>query len=321
MSITSQDKPTLNSQKCAAQQVVLPPLTPATIQRAREGLAAARDLSANRIVCKALLSSEAIAEGRSAPKISGEQRRFVLRSLIHTLFRVRVEYPERIPTTPALLAPNHLNHIDPFLLLSELPARPYYHILGDARTLYNKWWKRQLLSLAKGVIPLERLWNEELAVIEGAKQGLSELTDLASAVEHDVPNRGSIETLRRLDRIVQAMFARGDGILLFPEGGLGRAEGQLRLPLKRGAVIYALRAGVPIVPVGIIGTQNLYLKKVLTIRFGQPLIFPQSNRPKPRQVQAALDALQAALMTLLPTDYREPDEVKLLSHTLNHMFW
>ncbi len=321
MSITSQDKPTLDSQKCAAQQVVLPPLTPATIQRAREGLAAARDLSANRIVCKALSSSEAIAEGRSDPKISGEQRRFVLRSLIHTLFRVRVEYPERIPTTPALLAPNHLNHIDPFLLLSELPARPYYHILGDARTLYNKWWKRQLLRLAKGVIPLERLWNEELAVIEGAKQGLSELTDLASAVEHDVPNGGSIETLRRLDRIVQAMFARGDGILLFPEGGLGRAEGQLRLPLKRGAVIYALRAGVPIVPVGIIGTQNLYLKKVLTIRFGQPLIFPQSNRPKPRQVQAVLDALQAALMTLLPIDYREPDEVKLLSHALNHMFW
>ena len=319
MSMTSQDKPTLDFQERAVQQLV-PPLTPATIQRAREGLTAARELSAKQIVFEALLSSEAIAEGR-APKISGEQRRRVLRSLIHTLFRVKVEFPERIPTTPVLLAPNHLNHIDPFLLLSELPARPYYHILGDARTLYNKWWKRQLLHLAKGVIPLERLWNEELTVIEGAKQGLSELTDLAAAIEHDVPSGGSIETLRRLDRIVKAMFARGDGILIFPEGGLGKAEGQLRLPLKRGAVIYALRAGVPIVPVGIIGTQNLYLKKELTIRFGQPLIFPQSNRPKPREVQAALDALQAALMTLLPQDYREPDDVKLLSDFLNRMFW
>lgn len=319
MSITSQDKSTLDSQEPAVQQLV-PPLTPATIQRAREGLTAARELSAKHIVSEALLSSEAIAEGRSAPKINGEQRRFVLRSLIHTLFRVRVEFPERIPTTPALLAPNHLNHIDPFLLLSELPARPYYHILGDARTLYNKWWKRQLLYLAKGVIPLERLWNEELAVIEGAKQGLSKLADLAAAIEHDVPSGGSIETLRRLDRIVQAMFARGDGILIFPEGGLGKAEGQLR-PLKRGAVIYALRAGIPIVPVGIIGTQNLYLKKELTIRFGQPLIFPQSNRPKPREVQAALDTLAAALMTLLPQDYDEPDEVKLLSDFLNRMFW
>jgi len=150
-----------------------------------------------------------------------------------------VEYLERIPTTPALLAPNQLNHIDPFLLLSELPARPYYHILGDARTLYNKWWKRQLLRLTKGVIPLERLWSEGIAVIESA---------------------------------------------------------------------------VPIVPVAIIGTQNLYFKKELTICFGQPLIFPQCNRPKPHEVQAAL-------MTLLPQDYREPNEVKLLSDFLNRMFW
>ncbi len=318
MSIRAQDKPTLDFQ-CDVQQLV--PLTSATIQRAREGLTAARELSAMHIVSEALLSSEAIAEGRYEPKINGEQRRFVLRSLIHTLFRVRVEFSERIPTTAALLAPNHLNHIDPFLLLSELPARPYYHILGDARTLYNKWWKRQLLYLAKGVIPLERLWNEEFAVIKGAKQGLSELADLAAAIEHDVPSGGSIETLRRLDRIVQAMFARGDGILLFPEGGLGKAEGQLRLPLKRGAVIYALRVGVPIVPVGIIGTQNLYLRKELTIRFGQPLIFPQSNRPKPHEVQAALDALEAALIALLPQGYCEPNEVKLLSDFLNRMFW
>ena len=319
MSIKAQDELTLDSQE-PAQKIVLPPLTAETIQRAKEGLAAARELSANRLVYHALMSSEAIALGRSDQKISGEQRRKLLRSLIHTLFRVKVEYCERIPTTPALLAPNHLNHIDPFLLLSELPARPYYHILGDARMLYNKWWKRQLLYLAKGVIPLERLWNEELAVIKGAKQGVDELADLAAAIEHDIPHGGSIETLRRLDRIVQAMFARGDGILIFPEGGLGKVEGQLR-PLKRGAVIYALRAGVPIVPVGIIGTQNLYFKKALTIRFGQPLIFPQSNRPKPREVQAVLDHLQAALIALLPQDYREPDEVKLLSGFLNRMFW
>lgn len=318
MSIKAQDELTLDSQE-PAQKIVLPPLTAETIQRAKEGLAAARELSAKGLVYQALMSSEAITKGNTDQKISGEQRRIVLRSLIHTLFRVKVEYPERIPTTPALLAPNHLNHIDPFLLLSELPARPYYHILGDARTLYNKWWKRQLLHLAKGVIPLERLWSEELAVIEGAKQGV-DVADLAAAIEHDIPHGGSIETLRRLDRIVHAMFARGDGILIFPEGGLGKVEGQLR-PLKRGAVIYALRAGVPIVPVGIIGTQNLYFKKELTIRFGQPLIFPQSNRPKPRQIQAVLDHLQAALIALLPQDYREPDEVKLLSGFLNRMFW
>lgn len=322
MSTTSEDQPTPKRQgRHDAQDLVLPPLTPATIQRAREGVAAARDLNTNRLVREALLSAEIIAQGGSEHKISGEQRRLALLSLIHSLFRVRVEYPERIPTTPALLAPNHLNHIDPFLLLSELPARPYYYILGDARTLYNKWWKRQFLSLSKGVIPLERLWGEEIAVIEGAKQGVSELADLAAEIEHYVPNGSSIQTLRRLDRIVQAIFARGDGILIFPEGGLGNVEGKLRLPLKRGAVIYALRAGVPIVPVGIIGTQDLYFQKELTVRFGQPLIFPQSSRPSPSLVQAALDALQEALMALLPQDYCEPNKLKLFGSFLNRMFW
>jgi len=299
----------------------LPPLTPTTIQRAEEGLAAARDLNANRVIDEALLSAEALVEGGSDQRMSGELRAFCVRSLIHTLFRVKVEYPERIPHIPALLASNHLNHIDPFLLLSELPARPYYYILGDARTLYNKWWKRQFLHLSKGVIPLERLWGEEVAVIEGAKQGESELADLADAIEQYVSKSNSIETLRRLDRIVQAIFARGDGLILFPEGGLGTIEGQLRLPLKRGAVIYALRAGVPIVPIGLIGTRDLYFRKELTIRFGQPLIFPQSSRPKPQEVQAVLDALQAALMNLLPQDYREPEGLKLWRKFLNQMFW
>ncbi len=67
MSIRSQDKQTLDYQEGAVQQFV-PPLTPATIQRAREGLAAAHELSANNLVHEELLASEAIANGRSALK-------------------------------------------------------------------------------------------------------------------------------------------------------------------------------------------------------------------------------------------------------------
>lgn len=300
-------------------QLELPPLTPATIQRAREGLAAARDADALDTISESLDNALAIAQGRSDRRVSGQVRRICMKALIHTLFRVRVEYPERIPTAPAMLAPNHLSHFDPLLILSEVPAHPYYYILGDARSLYNKWWKRLILRLSGGTIPIERIWKEEIAVIEGAKAGRKDLAELAAAIEQDVPDGSSLETLRRLDRIAQGIFARGDGIMIFPEGKLGTSEGQLRLPLKRGAVIYALRAGVPIVPVGIIGTKDLYFRKELTLRFGKPLIFPKSSRPKPREVQAALDALQEALMDLLPEDYREPDEPKLFRDFLNHM--
>jgi 1-acyl-sn-glycerol-3-phosphate acyltransferase len=320
------------------QQPDVPTLTSAIIQRAKEGLDAARDPLARRSVEESLEYEEAIclrhasaiAPNLFQPKINGEQRRRVLRILMHALFQVNVEFPERIPTTPAMLASNHLSHFDPFLILSEIPGRPLYHILGDARTLFNQGWKRYFLSLTGGVIPLDRLWKEELAVINGAKMGREDLAQLAAAIRcsatgcanaHDVPDGRTIEALRRIDRIVQAIFSCGDGIAIFPEGRLGTAEGQLHLPLKRGAAIYALRARVPIVPVGIIGTKDLYFRKKLTLKFGEPLIFPQSNRPKPQEIQAVLEALQAALIDLLPKDYQEPNELKLFRNFLNHLLW
>lgn len=301
--------------------IALPPLTAATVQRAKEGLAAARDRFSQDIKQKALENCEKIAETGQKNGISGEVRRLVLRSFIHSLFRVKVEYPERIPKVPAMLAPNHLSHFDPLIILAEIPANPFYYVLGDTRSLYNKGWKRFLLNLSQDTIPLDRLWKEEIAVIEGAKTDRPDLAELADAIESDVPNGSAIEALRRLDRIIQGIFNSGNGTIIFPEGGLGITEGELRLPLKRGTAIYALRAGVPIVPVGIIGTQDLYFRKEVTLRFGEPLVFARSKRPKPQEVQAVLNALQAALIDLLPDNYREPKGIKFGRYFLNHLLW
>jgi 1-acyl-sn-glycerol-3-phosphate acyltransferase len=310
-----------NQQESGRQSETLPPLTAATIKRVKEGLAAAGDRAVRHIIEETLNRLEVINQGHPQPIINGSIRRFVLRSLIHLLFRVRVEHFDRIPNKPAILAVNHLHHIDPFILLAELPTQPYYHILGDARTLYNKWWKRLILRFAEGVIPLERIWKEEVAVIEAAKAGRQDLVDLAKTIEQTVSTGGDIQTLRQIDRIVLAILACGDGMVLFPEGRLGTAEGNLHLPLKRGTVIYALRAGVPIVPAALIGTHELYLGKELIVRFGEPLYFTQTTRPKRQEVEAALEALQNAMLALLPTDYQEPKGPKLLHHFLNHMLW
>lgn len=303
------------------QQNHLSLVTPETIQRVREGLAAASDRTVHQSIQNAFENIEIIAQGGSDRRASGWLRRWVMRSLIHTFFRVKVEYANRIPQQPVLLAANHLSHIDPFLILSEVPAQPYYYIPGDARTLYNHWWKRRVLGFAGGVIPLKRRWKEETAVIEAAKTGNQELVDLAQAIERDVPIGGDLQTLRLIDRAVQAIFARGDGMMIFPEGKLGNMEGELQLPLARGVAIYALRAGVPIVPVVLMGTQDLHFRKELTIRFGKPLRFPQSDRPKPQEVKTAMEALQDEMIALLCQDYQEPNEPKLLRYVLNHFFW
>ena len=295
-------------------------LTPETIERVKEGVAAASDRAVRDIIKEVLQGLETISQGHPETRIHPLVRRWVLRTFIHTLFRVRVENLERIPEKPAILAANHLHHIDPLLLLGELPTHPQYYVLGDARTLYNKWWKRFILRLVGGVIPLERIWKEELAVIKASKHQRQDLLELAQAIEENVPTGEDIPTLRKINRIVQGLLSRGNGLVVFPEGRLGSTEGQLH-PLKRGTVIYALRAGVPIVPVVIIGTHDLFLRKKLTVRFGEPLYFDQTSRIKRQEVDTALETLQNALLSLLPTDYVEPKGIKILRHFLNHMFW
>ncbi|ABA24052.1 Phospholipid/glycerol acyltransferase [Trichormus variabilis ATCC 29413] len=300
---------------------VLPSLTTATIKRVQEGVAAAGDRSVREIIAKTLAGLEARHEGQMEPRVDAGIRRFVLRSLIHAIFRVRVENLEKIPQTSAIIAANHLHHLDPLLLLAEIPTQPHYYIVGDARTLYNKWWKRFILGFAGGVIPLARIWKEEIAVIQAAKAGRQDLTELAQTIEETVPTGGDIPTLRQIDRIVLGILAQGDGMILFPEGRLGNVEGKLHLPLKRGTVIYALRAGVPIVPIALIGTHDLCWGKELTVRVGEPLYFDQTNRPNRQEVDVALHKLQEAMQDLLPTDYQEPTGSKLLRHFLNHMLW
>ncbi|CDN16271.1 Phospholipid/glycerol acyltransferase [Richelia intracellularis] len=93
-----------------------------------------------------------------------------------------------------------------------MPSQPLYHILGDSRTLYNKCWKRLFLNFSQGVIPLNRVWKEEIAVIEAAKEGRKDLTELANAIAQYVPQGNSIEMMRKLESIVQSLFARGEGI-------------------------------------------------------------------------------------------------------------
>jgi 1-acyl-sn-glycerol-3-phosphate acyltransferase len=299
----------------------LPALTNEVLERVEEGLEAGRNRAVHRSIQLALQRMEALLDGESDGRVSGWVRRGILRSLIHGLFKVHIDFPERIPTQPVILAANHLNHIDPFVILSEIPGDPYYYILGDARTLYNACWKRRLLNWSGGLIPLERRWKEEQAVIQAAQDGEKTLIELADAIEEHIPTGADIRTLRYIERVVQAILSNGDGIMLFPEGRLGSVEGQLHVPLKRGTVLYALRSGLPIVPVGLIGTSDLYFGKTLTIRFGEPLSWPQTSRPRRQIVEQALVDLQEAMINLLPQDYQDPPGPKPLRRLLNRMLW
>lgn len=100
-----------------------------------------------------------------------------------------------------------------------------------------------------------------------AKRGLFQIpflgTHLGQAGHVPVPRedpRASVKTMQTAAEIIQK---RGTSMLVFPEGGRSR-DGNLR-EFKDGAAYIAIRAGVPVVPIAIIGTE-----KVLPFGSGTP---------------------------------------------------
>jgi len=94
------------------------------------------------------------------------------------------------------------------------------------------------------------------------------------------------EALKSLNRAAE-QIAGGTSVLIFPEGTRS-LDGKLH-PFKTGAIILAIKAGVPVVPIAFIGTYGILPKGKLlansgeiVIRIGTP-ISTTHYKPKDRQ--------------------------------------
>lgn len=117
----------------------------------------------------------------------------------------------------------------------------------------------------------------------------------------DRSNReGAIESLHEAARRIRD----GISVLVFPEGTRSR-DGRL-LPFKKGGFMLALDAGVPVVPVVVLGTdaimeaKSLEVRKgTITVRFGEPIptadpgVEPGDRDRLMRRVRGAMVSLGA----------------------------
>ena len=152
---------------------------------------------------------------------------------------------------------------------------------GVSQHRVAQWWSRMLLAL--GFLKCEAIGLEKLdpaksyvlvsnhasymdtPAIMGtiplefrffAKHGLFSIPFLGWHLRHaghlpvvrDDP-RASIKSMAEGAKLIRE---RGVSLLLFPEGG--RSEVQIQ-PFKEGAAYIAIKAGVPIVPIGLVGTR------------------------------------------------------------------
>jgi 1-acyl-sn-glycerol-3-phosphate acyltransferase len=119
------------------------------------------------------------------------------------------------------------------------------------------------------------------------------------------------ETDFRAMRQVYRRLRSGGLLAMAPEGT--RSQTEALATGKPGAAYLAARAGVPLIPSALTGTEDRVVKEQLkrfkrldiTIRFGQPFTLP----PMPRQdrddfLEEQTDEIMCQIAALLPTKYR-----------------
>jgi len=144
--------------------------------------------------------------------------------------KVRVQGLEKIvPDSSYVVVANHLSYMDIPVLLARLPVGPRFLAKKSLFRLPFLGWAMQ----GAGHIPVLR-----------------------------EDTRASLKTMAQTARLVRE---RGVSVLVFPEGG--RSPGPMR-DFKAGAAYIAIKAGVPLLPVGLIGTRQVLPMDSLLVRGG-----------------------------------------------------
>ena len=186
--------------------------------------------------------------------------RALLRPIHQFVFRLSRAGSEHIPRTgPVLIVCNHLSSFDPpFVGASARPRRLYFMSKGELFRIAPVGW-----VLAKvGAFPVER---------GGA-------------------DRDAIRTARQI-------LARGDALVMFPEGTRS-LSGNLR-PFFPGAGLMALEPGVRVVPAAVWGSQNRF--GPVKVVFGES--FTLDDLPpgaRSERARLATDKIVAAIAALVP---------------------
>jgi 1-acyl-sn-glycerol-3-phosphate acyltransferase len=117
---------------------------------------------------------------------------------------------------------------------------------------------------------------------------------------------------RQLIETALAILRSGRPLVIAPEGERSHTPGMQ--PAHQGVAYLMDKARVPVVPVGVVGNTEDFLKRALRgerplieMRIGRPLVFPPAetlkiSRREARQRQT--DAVMTQIAALLPLDYR-----------------
>ena len=174
--------------------------------------------------------------------------------------RLKVVGEQNIPAIGSvLIVSNHISQIDPPIMgVAVLPRKSHY--MSKAELFRMPFVRRAVYRM--GAFPVER---------------------------------GGAD--RRALRLARDILARGDVLLMFPEG-TRYLDGRLR-PGMPGAGSLGLEPGVTVVPAAIWGSHRIFRK--VKVAFGPPLDLSDIPAgPRSRRSREAVDRMMAAIAGLIP---------------------
>ena len=181
--------------------------------------------------------------------------RSILFSSIRIFVNLKVEGKENLKDLPlpAIFMPNHLSYLDPLVLMMALPSiiRRKVAFAAGRDVMYEYYWYLSFFADLLGTaFPLPRLEGED---IRSGLEYMGQFLDL------------------------------GYSVVAFPEGRMS-VTGKLQ-QLKQGAGFVAVEMDVCVVPVKIVGTEEVVpygkfrprKRGEVIIRFGKPIKFKKSD--------------------------------------------
>ena len=190
---------------------------------------------------------------------------------------LRVEGLEHVPRQGAfILVANHLQLLDPLIIgatAGDLTGR-VIHFMAKAEL--RRWFFIGWLASQSGVYFVRRGEGDRAA-----------------------------------QRLSLELLAQGRPLAMFPEGHRS-PDGKLQAG-RNGAALLAMRAGVPLVPVGITGTRRLFRSGLwfwrqapVRVRIGEPFSIPHQaeGRLDRHALSSATDRIMRESAALLPDDQR-----------------
>jgi glycerol-3-phosphate dehydrogenase (NAD(P)+) len=186
--------------------------------------------------------------------------RLILVPFFRIYFRLERIGTEHLPRSGPLLLAANHRSFLDPFVIGALARRPVYYVAK--RELFESRWQAWILN-SLGAFPVDRGHGDQDA--------------MATA---------------------RAILRRGDCVVIFPEGTRVRSE-TLGRP-RRGVGRLALETGARVVPVAVIGTEDVrhgwrIRPRKVRIRCGAPLLFPTEGHPSPELAAGVTERIWACV--------------------------